>query len=46
MIYRVTFSGYCIVHADSPEEAFDIAQDGYPIDEEWTEYEDVEEITE
>lgn len=46
MTYRVTFSGYCIVRADDPDEAIEIAQDGYPILEEVTEYEDAEEITE
>lgn len=42
-IYRVPFSGYTIVEADSPEEALEIAMDGYPIVEEVKTYKEAKE---
>ncbi len=42
-IYRVPFSGYVIVEADSPEEALEIAMDGYPIVEEVKTYKEAKE---
>ena len=42
-IYRVPFSGYTIVEADSPEEALEIAMDGYPIVEEVKNYKEAKE---
>ena len=42
--YRVPFSGYTIVEADSPEEALEIAMEGYPIVEEVQTYEEAKEV--
>lgn len=42
-LYRVPFSGYTIVEADSPEEALEIAMDGYPIVEEVQTYKEAKE---
>lgn len=42
-IYRVPFNGYVIVEADNPEEALEIAMDGYPIVEEVKDYKEAKE---
>lgn len=45
MKYKVNFSGFAYVEADSEEEAKELAQEDYTIYCEW-EYGDVEEVDE
>lgn len=45
MKYKVNFSGFAYVEADSEEEAIKLAEEDYAIYSEW-EYSDVEEVDE